>query len=226
MMEALGETKHKPVLVFDLDETLIASVNNYDEISMKYTLTSIIINHKLLKIIHKAKEKEYSILLLTNNKNDKIIFNGVEGRFIDISLAELTKAYNENYTPVTHLFDKILTAEIPVKRKYLKNRIDTHYKNKNGDILRYYAKPVKSLEDVRNMLGYRVKRGDVYFFDDDSEHKLCGESNFIHITPPFNGKEDQTNYSLVDTILQTGGKRYTRRRGSKKRKLKELRHSM
>jgi hypothetical protein len=222
-MDSVGERKAKPVLVFDLDETLIASVNKYDEEIMAYRVTRIIINHKLLKIIHTAKEKEYLVLLLTNNENDKVTFDGVEGRFVDFAVGEITKAYNEKYKPVEHVFDKILTAEDSNARKYLKKRIDTHYKHNNGNIIRYYAKPVKSLEDVRSMLGYHVKGEDVYFFDDDSEHRLCRESNFVHITPPFNRKEDETDYSLLNSIdIHTGGKRYTRRRGSKKRKLKEL----
>lgn len=233
----------KPVLVFDLDETLIASEKVYDTTIFAYRLTAIKVNETLLEIIHTAKGKGWQILLLTNNENAKVIFNGEEGRFVDISLAELTRAYTEKYDQVDHLFDKILTAERgrnsvnnsnSVKRTYLKKRIDIHYKDKNGhNRIRYYAKPVKSLQDVRNMLGRDIKGGDVYFFDDDNEHQLCHESKFIHITPPFSGKgDDTTDYSLLNANAK-GGKRTRRRKGKGKRgskgsrrKLKELRHGM
>lgn len=227
----------KPVLVFDLDETLIASEKVYDTTIFAYRLTEIKVNEKLLEIIHMAKEKGWQVLLLTNNENARVIFEGVEGRFVDVSLAEITKAYTEKYGPVDHLFDHILTAERgrnsinnsnSVKRTYLKKRIEIHYKDKNGhNRIRYYAKPVKSLQDVRNMLGRDIKGSDVYFFDDDNEHQLCHESKFIHITPPFSGKgDDTTDYHLLNA---KGGRRTRRRRGrrgSKGRKLKELRHGM
>ena len=229
---SLTEGSTKPVLVFDLDETLIASEKTYDDTMREYTISKIIVNDKMLDIIHNGKEKGYLVLLLTNNENGKVIFEGEEGRFVDVCLGELLKAYNEKYTPVEKLFDITLTAERdgnPTKRTYLKKRIDIYYKNKNGqNRIRYYAKPVKSLQDVRNMLGYNVKGGDVYFFDDDNKHQLCGESKFIHITPPFSGKGDETNYSLLNTIhIQTAGRRTRRkRRGSKGRKLKDIRDGM
>ena len=232
---------NKPVLVFDLDETLIASEKVYDTAIVAYRLTAIKVNEKLLDIIHTAKGKGWQVLLLTNNENAKVIFHEKEGRFVDVSLAELTRAYTETYGKVDHLFDKILTAERgrnsvdnsnSVKRTYLKKRIDIHYKDKNGhNRIRYYAKPVKSLQDVHNMLGYPVKGSEVYFFDDDNEHQLCHESNFIHITPPFSGKgDDATDYTLLNAHAK-GGRRTRRRRGrgrrgSKGRKLKELRHGM
>jgi hydroxymethylpyrimidine pyrophosphatase-like HAD family hydrolase len=229
----------KPVLVFDLDETLIASEKVYDTTIFAYRLTGIKVNEKLLEIIHTAKGRGWQVLLLTNNENAKVIFHGEERRFVDVSLAEITRAYTEKYGQVDHLFDKILTAERgrnsinnsnSVKRTYLKKRIDIHYKDKNGqNRIRYYAKPVKSLQDVRNMLGYPVEASDVYFFDDDNEHQLCHESKFIHITPPFSGKgDDATDYHLLNA---KGGKRTRRRRGRRgskgsRRKLKELRHGM
>ena len=233
MMEMASGT---PVLVFDLDETLIATEKLYDTTIFAYRLTEIKVNEKLLEIIHTAKGKGWQILLLTNNENAKVIFHGEEGRFVDVSLAEITRVYTEKYGAVEHLFDKILTAERgrnsvnnsnSVKRTYLKKRIDIHYKDKNEqNRIRYYAKPVKSLQDVRNMLGRDIKGSDVYFFDDDNEHQLCHESKFIHITPPFGKGDDTTDYSLVTV---KGGRRTRRRRGrrgSKGRKLKELRHGI
>ena len=240
----------KPVLVFDLDETLIESEKVYDVSIPGYILTGIKVNKKLLEIIHTAKVKGCQVLLLTNNENAKVTFNEVEGRFVDISIAELTRVYNETYTPIVNLFDAILTAERSrhngnrlentsnsVKRTYLKNRIDIHYKDKNGkNQIRYYAKPVKSLKDVQSMLRSikdtrTLNPSDIYFFDDDSEHQLCRESNFIHITPPFGKGEDTTDYTAIEKKLEEfsnakGGRRTRRRRGSKGRKLKELRHGM
>lgn len=232
----------KPVLVFDLDDTLISSEKVYDTTIFAYRLTAIKVNEKLLEIIHTAKGKGWQILLLTNNENAKVIFHGEERRFMDVSLAEIARVYTEKYGEVDHLFDHILTAEKPEKgrnsvdntnsskRTYLQEGIDTGRKNKKGDPI-YYYKPVKSLEDVRTMLGYPVKGSNVYFFDDDNGHQLCHESNFVHIKPKFgSGEEDKTVYPI---IYAKGGKRTRRRggrgkRGSKgsRRKLKELRHGM
>jgi histidinol phosphatase-like enzyme len=229
-MDSLG--KRRPVLVFDLDETLIATPGRrYDASSETFILTDIIINDKLIQMIRNAKERGHIILLLTNNENAKVIFNGKQGKFVDIALEELTEAYNRNSSTVEKIFDKILTAEKvdSIKRKYLKKRIDLYYKNVNGqNNIRYYAKPVKSLEDIQHMLGYDVKGEDVYFFDDDNQHKLCNECNFIHITPPFGKGEDQTNYSILN---HARGGRKTRIRVPKKtrktrKKLKELRHGI
>jgi len=227
-----------PVLVFDLDDTLISSEKVYDVSIRASRIASILVNYTLLEIIHNAKDNGWKVLLLTNNENSQVIFNEEKRGFIEVALAELTKAYNQKYTPVLNLFDHILTAEKRGnnangnKRTYLKKRIDSKYTDKNGIIhIRYYEKPVKSLEDVRHMLGYPVKGANVYFFDDDHEHQLCSESNFVHITPPFGKGKDETAYPIIYAM---GGRRTQRRcrgrgrRGPKgsRRKLKELRHGM
>lgn len=209
------------ILVFDLDETLIATPGKlYDDSIKGFILTEIKVNHKLLDIIAEAKEKGNPILLLTNNENSPVIFKGERGKFIDVALDELNKAYSTKYGPVESIIDHILSAEKikSMKRTYLKKRVDLYFANISGNTRkRYYAKPVKSLEDVRRMLGMLgndVKGEDVYFFDDDATHQLCKECNFIHITPPF-GKSEE-------------GKGPIERRGSKqtRRKLKDLRHGM
>jgi hypothetical protein len=213
------------ILVFDLDETLISSEVLYDSKYSGYILTKIAVNEPLLQLIHNAKHLGYLVLLLTNNNNAKVLFNGKEGKFIDIALKELTDAYSRNYRSDAPLFNKILTAEKikDMKRTYLKRRIDIQYKTLNGKThTEYYSKPVKSLKDVTNMLGYPVKGDDVYFFDDDNEHKLCKESNFIHITPPFGKGEDKTNFSIISHIKEE--KRLPKKRRQTRRKLKDSSH--
>lgn len=212
------------ILVFDLDETLIATPGKlYDDSIKGFILSEIKVNHTLLDIIAEAKKKGNPILLLTNNENSTVIYKGERGKFIDVALDELNKAYSTKYGPVESIIDRILSAEKikSMKRTYLKKRIDLYFANISGNTRkRYYAKPVKSLEDVRRMLGMlgmlgnNVKGEDVYFFDDDASHQLCKESNFIHITPPFGNSEE--------------GKGPRERRGSKqtRRKLKDLRHGM
>jgi hypothetical protein len=213
------------ILAFDLDETLISSEVLYDSKYSGYILTKITVNEALLQVIYNAKNLGYLVLLLTNNNNAKVLFNGKEGKFIDIAIKELTDAYARKYKSDDPLFNRILTAEKikNMKRTYLKKRVDIQYKTINGKIhTEYYSKPVKSLKDVTNMLGYPVKGEDVYFFDDDSEHKLCKESNFIHITPPFGKGEDKTNFSLLRHINEEN--RPPKKRGQTRRKLKDSRH--
>lgn len=194
-----------------------------------FILKEIIVNHTLLGIIAKAKQKGNPILLLTNNENSTVIYNGKQGKFIDVALDELNKAYSTTYGPVKCIFDRILSAEKikSMKRTYLKKRVDLYFANISGSTRkRYYAKPVKSLDDVRSMIG-TVEGEDVYFFDDDDTHQLCKESNFIHITPPFGSGEDG---ELVVRMLAKGkGPKTQRAKGGSKqtrRKLKDLRHGM
>lgn len=214
------------ILVFDLDETLIATPGKlYDKDIDGFILSEIKVNHKLLDTIGRSKEKGCQILLLTNNENPPVIFKGERGKFIDLALHELTKAYSKKYTATGAIFDCILSAEKvkSMKRTYLKKRIDIYYKNITGDTRRrYYAKPVKSLEDVRRMLGNDVKGEDVYFFDDDATHQLCTECNFIHITPPFGNSEEGEGKGpkAPKAPRARGGSKQTRR------KLKDLRHGM
>jgi len=75
----------KPVLVFDLDETLIATSvvgNGIEELR---------VNTRLLHIIHEAKEKGAIILLLTNNPNLQMYYRGEKGNFVDLAVEELQK---------------------------------------------------------------------------------------------------------------------------------------
>jgi len=209
----------KPVLVFDLDETLIATrlIGNVIE--------ELHINTKLLHIIHEAKRKGALILLLTNNPNKPITYAGKEGNLVDIAVEELQKEYIAYGSG--KIFDSILTAE--GEREFLPV--------KNG-----YRSPVKSIRDVAKMLGVQEKDLDtknLYFFDDLTTHELCKQSRFIHITPPFTGGEDTTNYSLLNDLLGAKGGRRKRKHTKGKhtkgkhtkgkrtrRKLKDSRHCM
>jgi len=195
----------KPVLVFDLDETLIATslVGNVIE--------ELRINTKLLHIIHEAKRKGALILLLTNNPNKPITYAGKEGNFVELAVEALQKEYTTYGNG--KIFDSILTAE--GEREFLPV--------KNG-----YRSPVKSIRDVAKMLEMEEKYLDtknIYFFDDLTTHELCGQSNFIHINPPFRLYEDRTDYTPLNRMLNgiKGGRRKANRT---RRKLKDSRHCM
>jgi hypothetical protein len=195
----------KPVLVFDLDETLIATSvvgNGIEELR---------VNTRLLHIIHEAKEKGAIILLLTNNPNIQMYYRGEKGNFVDLAVEELQKEYiaygNEQ------IFDHILTAEGERELLPLKNG---------------YRSPVKSIRDVAKMLGVQEKDLDtanIYFFDDLTTHELCRQSHFIHINPPFRLYDDRTDYTPLNSLFNRtkGGRRRTNRT---RRKLKDSRHCM
>jgi hypothetical protein len=208
-------SRRKPVLVFDLDETLI-----YTSMDDRETIRSICINMKLLSLIYRAKQVGCTILLLTNNPNAVYTYRGTKGKFVDIACDELLIAYNAigsscKRGKVSSIFDSILTAEKDKERTF-------NVPNKYN-----YASPVKSLTDVHHMLKGRPA-GDIYFFDDLRTHMLCKQSTFIHISPPFGTGHDATHYSPIVKALEEleaveGSDSRTRRQ---KRKLKESRHGM
>jgi hypothetical protein len=196
----------KPVLVFDLDDTLI-----YTSVRDSSTIDAITINIKLLSIIYKAKEMGCKILLLTNNRNGVYTYKEKEGRFVDIACSELLIAYHaieSTCKPRSRLtkriFDRILTAEKTEERTY------------------NHETPVKSLVDVRHMLNIDgpIDTRKIFFFDDLATHELCKQSTFIQITPPFNVAYDETDYSPILSALRRI------ERGTMKRKLKESHHGM
>lgn len=197
----------KPILVFDLDDTLI-----YTSVRDSSTIDAITINMKLLSILYRAKEMGCMILLLTNNRNDVYSYRGKEGGFVDIACSELLNAYNaiesasKPHSRLTkRVFDRILTAEKTEDRQY------------------DHATPVKSVVDVRHMLKLGLVPLDtsrIFFFDDLASHQLCKQSTFIHITPPFNRGYDETNYTPILSALRRI------ERGTMKKKLKESHHGM
>jgi hypothetical protein len=199
-------SRRKPVLVFDLDETLI-----YTSMDDRHTIRSLCINMKLLSLIYRAKQVACTILLLTNNPNAVYTYRGTKGKFVDIACAELLIAYNAigsscKRAPVSSIFDSILTAEREEERTF-------NTPNKHN-----YATPVKSLVDVHHMLKGRPA-GDIYFFDDLRTHMLCKQSTFIHITPPFGTGHDTTHYSPIVNALDAleAVKGYSKTRRQKKK---------
>lgn len=199
-------SRRKPVLVFDLDETLI-----YTSMDDRDTIRSICINMKLLSLIYRAKQVGCTILLLTNNPNSVYTYRGTKGKFVDTACAELLVAYNAIASAckrgeVTSIFDSILTAEKKEERTF------------NAPNKDHYASPVKSLTDVHHMLKGRREDGDIYFFDDLRTHILCKQSTFIHIQPPFGRGHDTTHYSPIvkalEALERTSKKRTTKRKGS------------
>jgi hypothetical protein len=160
-----------------------------------------------MSIIYRAKQVGCKILLLTNNINASHIYRGKEGKFVDHACEELAIAYNaigracnKKAVPVKTIFHKILTAEDERKRTY-------NPPNENN-----YASPVKSLVDVRGMIG--GVEGEIFFFDDIGTHKLCKESTFIHIQPPYGRGKDKTRYTPIVKVIESMEARV-------KRKLKE-----
>jgi hypothetical protein len=179
-----------PVLVFDLDDTLICSLQ--DDQGKLY---SISVNMNLVSIIYRAKQVGCKILLLTNNINAPYVYRGKEGKFVDHACEELTAAYTaierackKKGSPVKGIFDKILTAEDERRRRY-------NPPNENN-----YASPVKSLVDVRGMIGHT--EGEIFFFDDVQTHQLCKESTFIHIQPPYGRGKDKTRYTSILKVIE------------------------
>ena len=179
------------MLVFDLDETLITSLQ--DDQGNLYCIN---VNMNLISLIYRAKQVGCKILLLTNNINAPHIYKGKQGKFVDHACDELTTAYNaidrackkKDSLPVKTIFDKILTAEDERRRTY-------NPPNENN-----YASPVKSLVDVRGMIG--PIEGGIYFFDDLQIHKLCKESTFIHIQPPYGRGKDKTRYTPIVKVIE------------------------
>ena len=110
------------VLVFDLDETLIATKKKYE--NGKYDISDIQLNEKLFQIIFHAKSLNPdgpvavdAILLLTNNTNVPSEYRGLRMGFLDIIDLVVKQKYGEGFDEI---FDKIYTgtAEDMKKRGY------------------------------------------------------------------------------------------------------------
>lgn len=162
----------------------------------------------LVSLIYRARQVGCTILLLTNNINAPHVYRGKQGKFVDHACEELTTAYTaidrackkRDAQPVKSIFDKILTAEDERRRKY--NPPNEHN----------YASPVKSLLDVRAMIG--STEGEIFFFDDINTHRLCKESTFIHIQPPYGRGKDKTRYTPIVRLIEALEAR-AKRQGSK-----------
>jgi hypothetical protein len=99
------------VLVFDLDETLIATDKDYDKSKHEYTIKNISLNDKLFQIIFHAKTLKPglvdAILLLTNNTNVPSVYGGIRMGFLDIIDLVVTKKYLMGFDKI---FDNIYTG--------------------------------------------------------------------------------------------------------------------
>jgi hypothetical protein len=108
------------VLVFDLDETLIATKKTYKD--GKYYISDIQLNDKLFQIIFHAKASKPddsvdAILLLTNNTNVPSEYGDLRMGFLDIIDLIVTKKYGLGFDKI---FDNIYTgtADNMKKRGY------------------------------------------------------------------------------------------------------------
>jgi hypothetical protein len=98
------------VLVFDLDETLIATKKKYE--NGKYYISDIQLNKPLFEIIFHAKAlkpggKVDAILLLTNNTNVPSEYGDMRMGFLDIIDLVVRKKYGEGFDEI---FDNIYTG--------------------------------------------------------------------------------------------------------------------
>ena len=97
------------VLVFDLDETLIATKKKYE--NGKYYISDIQLNDKLFQIIFHAKTLKPglvdAILLLTNNTNVPSEYGKIRMGFLDIIDLVVRKNYDEGFDEI---FDNIYTG--------------------------------------------------------------------------------------------------------------------
>jgi hypothetical protein len=217
-----------PILISDLDESLISRINLPDD------ELRIEINMKLLDIFHRAmllrkKNKIDAIMLLTNNTNRLVKRNGIEIRFLDVVNDTLVEIYNKKYAPekistMNDIFDIIYTAQPDVPRG-IKNRTYNLVKQTSvpwAPEVVYEPGPsmtglrwreVKNIATVKKMVG-NINRSisqenleqRIYFFDDEAiPHNIKDEikgGSYITITPPFGKGPDETNFSSIYTLLE------------------------
>jgi hypothetical protein len=217
-----------PVLVFDMDETLIESTKTYTKETDTYNIKEIFFNERLLEIIRRAKslkEKRRidAILLLTNNKNINCIYEGKEMKFLNL----VDFIYSERYKVPTDtflgLFDNIYTAEANnakgrITRNYNFVPQDERFKSSatawSGNLnekFRYREK--KDIKTIKKMLEeLNISKDDlqdrIYFFDDEAiphaiKEELEGQKGaYITITPPFGKGEDKTDLEPIEQKLK------------------------
>lgn len=199
------------VIVVDLDNTLVGDY--FDIMNNSSENRTPILNQKLVDILRKAKEarrkgRVSAIFLLTNNSDTNFI------QFVNLLLAE--KGVNGYYEPI---FDYIMSRNHKERQKNF---------NKTGVL---NMNPPKRLEDVAFMMReigeFPVNlEKRVYFIDDMPNHQIRNElaspEQYIVITPPFIGKEqDKTDYTplLKRLDFYKGG-------GDRKRKTRKTRSAL
>ncbi|NBT47735.1 MAG: hypothetical protein EBT07_07935 [Actinobacteria bacterium] len=231
------------VLVFDLDETLIATTKTYKD--GKYYIDDIKLNEKLFQIIFHAKSLNPdgpvavdAILLLTNNTNVPSEYRGLRMGFLDIIDLVVKQKYGEGFDEI---FDKIYTGK---REEVNSGKRTTELVEFRGfgepiyeasNIKKEFPKGkrlVKDIETVAKILREKAHSTEnledrIIFFDDEKiVHKIKGEleghgGKYITIVPPFGKGEDKTVLSPVYDALRMpnqakGGAR--RRRTARKKK--------
>jgi len=198
-------------LVFDLDQTIIDSKDNYffkdintaEEYNLYKKKIRESLNWNVINILSRASKLRphmvSAICLLTNNSYD-VFVSAVDEVIRDITgSVGKYKTYTGNADAKTmpdkpYFFDSIMMFQHS-SRKYDANKI-----------------PVKSILDIAHMatlIGIKLPNiKDVYFFDDIGTHRLRSEFNFmsdgkykdhyIQITPPYsNFRKDNTSYASI-----------------------------
>jgi len=228
-----------PVLVFDMDETLISSKKEYNKETRKYSITEIKFNDALFKIIGRAmalreRGKVDAILLLTNNTNVRSSYMGNDIKFIELVNSLCKATYEKEFEEI---FDNIYTAERNspkgrIARNYNfvpqeKNRESSAWSGTENDKYRYREK--KDIKTIATMLSEIGKSTEnlqdrIYFFDDERiPHALKEEleghqGKYITIEPPFGKGADKTDLMpILDKLSELEPKGGTRKRRRNKR---------
>jgi hypothetical protein len=198
------------ILVWDLDKTLVSEYipkkANQTNASYLQNEWDITLNSSALQILKKANElkgeKVSAIFLLTNN-SDRL--------FIQKVIETIEKTLGTSY-----IFDLVYDALHENRIHQIKN------------LPKQFA--MKSMIDVQNMLkdvGYSISydkllengKRNIFFMDDMNSHELVKQSNFIHITPPFNSdEEDKTDYSPLTSVLGMSIKKNLLKGGQRKKR--------
>ena len=226
-----------PVLVFDMDETLIASKKVYNKEDRKYIITEIQFNEALFGIILRAmklreKTKVDAILLLTNNTNILSNYNGKDMKFLEIVNLLCKDKYNIGFEEI---FDNIYTAE----RNTPKGRVTRNYNFVPQENERFTSsawsstlnkkfryrekKDIKTIATMLNEIGKSTEnlQDRIYFFDDETiphaiKEELEGhQGKYITIVPPFGKGADTT---VLTPILQKLSELEQSKGGTRKRR--------
>lgn len=203
----MGESKKGLILVFDLDQTLVATNKHirqhftrkrgfYRESWLPKKKPEL--NPELVEILRIALEKKksgdvYAIFLLTNNSDPVFLRNVVRTL--------------EKKLQTKHLFDSMLTAEENEPRDTPKGKPLNYSSKSIRDIYRLLDRMEKTTDaEQRYEKEELLKR--VVFFDDNPDHVIRREmfiagvpKQYITISPPFMGISE-TNYGKVFQLLQ------------------------
>lgn len=209
------------VLVFDLDETLIATKKEYE--NGKYYISDIQLNDKLFQIILHAKTLKPglvdAILLLTNNTNVPSVYGGKEGNFLDIIESVVKDKYHMIFNEI---FDNIYTGKREEVNSGKRKTELVEYRGfgepiyEESNIEKKFPKGkrlIKDIDTVASMLshiGFSTEdlKNRIIFFDDEPRPHMLKEQleghggKYITIVPQFRKEgEDKTHLSQVYLAL-------------------------